>query len=268
MTRPFLLAVLACLGLGTAFYGSVYAFTSDVHLSEGLGALPLIAIHSLAEGIEKRSANAKKSNVYAKSYSFEKYMISWYWIVLVGIATIVAFANLISLFAGFVAFAASTGNDPKQFEAVLSGIILIPTVAFAYTLGRWAGVRSYRLGWILVIVYSVLGPAVMHVIDYLAADNATYQLFFGGRSKGFGLLAEQILAGVGLYGIPGLIGFWRGRLVQQDAYLTHLMKLLPRDTRDLVTSMIVEEVGRLPATTPQPAPNPAAEAAALGAPAS
>jgi hypothetical protein len=264
MNRPFLLAVASCLGLGAAFYGSVYVVTSDVHLSEGLGALPLIAIHSLAEGIEKRGANARKSNAYAKSYSFDKYMIRWFWILLVGVAAIVAMANLISLFAGLMLLAnASASNDARM--ATLGGIVLIPSVAFAYALGRWAGVRSQRGGWLLVFAYSALASALMHLSDYLFADNATFALFFGGQTKSLGVLANQIFAGVVLYGLPGLAGFWRGRRVQQDAYLAHLMRLLPRDTRELVTSMIVDEVGRLPTTPPKPAATAPAPAVALGA---
>jgi hypothetical protein len=261
MTRPFLLAVISCLGLGTIFYGSVYVFTSDVHLSEGLGALPLIAIHSLAEGIEKRSAGSKKSNIYAKHYSFDRFMVSWYWILFIGTATIVAFANLITLFAGSLTLAASSSIKSDQTLAVLGGIILIPTLAYAYTLGRWTGVRSRAGGWMLVIAYSVLGSAVMHVFDYLFTDNAIFQLLFGGRDKGLGLLAVQILGGAALYGAPGLIGFWRGRQAQQGEYVSHLIRLLPKDTRDVVTSMIVDEVGRLPATPPKPAPTSGAPAA-------
>jgi hypothetical protein len=263
MTRPFLLAVFSCLGLGAAFYGSVYAFTSDVHLSEGLGALPLIAIHGLAEGIERRSAGAKQSNVYAANYSFGKYMVSWYWIVLIGAATIVAFANLISLFGGFVAGAAQSAGDPQKMSMILSGVMLIPTLAFAYALGRWTGVRSYRGGWILVIAYTILGTVLVHGIDYLYTSDAVFQQMFGGHGKGLPFLADQILTGSLLFGLPGLVGFWRGRHAQQGAYVAHLLRLLPRETRDVVTSMIVDEVSRLPATPLKPAPG--AAVAGLGA---
>jgi hypothetical protein len=132
----------------------------------------------------------------------------------------------------------------------MGGVVVIPSLACGYVLGRWVGVRSYPGGWILVIVYCLLGSALIHGVDYLFADNATFRLMFGGHGKGLGLLADQTVSGAMLYGAPGLIGFWRGRMAQQDAYLTHLMNLLPRDTRDLVTSMVVDEVGRLPATTP------------------
>ena len=268
MSRPFLLAVFSCLGLGAALYGSVYIVTSDAHVSEGLGALPLIAIHSLAEGIEKRTANARKSNAYAKSYSLEKYMIRWYLILLGGAAAILAFSSFISMFAGALAGSASLASNPTAMRIMMGGIVLIPILAFGFALGRWVGVRSRPgNGWILVVAYSFLGSLAIHGLDYLVADNATFQLMFGEPSKSLGVLAYQTLGGAVMYGAPGLLGFWRGRHVQQDAYLAHLMKLLPRDTRDLVTSMIVDEVGRLPTTPPKPAAA-AAPAAALGAQAS
>ena len=161
---------------------------------------------------------------------------------------LLAYASLITLGVmnaiGFVAGAASAllgdGLDEANLRAVLPAVLLL-TLPVAYLTGRWLGVRSGRLGAVVVIATFVIVASVEQLVRwFVMSDEEFLQVF--GQGRELSTIILHWLSGIVFFSVIGLVGFWRGRRMRLMRYADYLLRKLPHSTRDTLLSLMRDEV--------------------------
>jgi hypothetical protein len=104
------------------------------------------------------------------------------------------------------------------------------------------GVRSGDKGiWISIVVFSLIVSAE-HLVRLFVLSKEVRETI--GATKP-AIAWIQWGAGLIIWNVIGLLGFWRGRRIQLRRYADYLLKKVTRATRGTVLSLLRDEVAAL-----------------------
>lgn len=128
------------------------------------------------------------------------------------------------------------------------GASIVSAVFVSYLVGRWIGVRA--------AARPILAAAVAVVIARLAGTVSDWILLPPDVRDQLGMTMETlpvvVMAGLLTWGIPALVGAWRGRAAREGAYLTYLVGRVTPRSRATVLEMVYEEAAQARTSSPPP----------------
>ncbi len=206
-----------------------------------LGAIPYV--HKQFERRAKSPILAFRRDAIV---TFDSFALPNYVLVVYG--TFVAFA-VSQVIGGFSVAIAESAATFEGMATPVAGLLSAPLQMFiVFAMGRWIGVRSGRLGVLIVLTVFVLSVSAEHILRLAYMDDRAFATAFGVDRTSMIMLA-QWGGGVVLWTIFGLLGFWRGRRRRLSQYADYLLRKLPPATRDTVLLLLREEVTRLSVTS-------------------
>ncbi len=242
-TMKLLMAVFgATLVMSLAIY-------STLRLGVGIGGesafevagFPLLASGHLYEGLERRLAKeGLLAGTDERLVDLAGFALKWYQFLPLAILLFLGAVNAISAYIAFAATA--TDND---FSLQLIGLLELPgNMGISFLIGRWLGSRSRSLP-------AGMGLFVIAVVLSLIADRTALILLAESDPGGVAgkAMAQwgsvQFFAlggvGVGVYGSMGCLGLWRGWRQKMTRYVSYLLKVIPKASRDTLVSLAFDE---------------------------
>lgn len=167
---------------------------------------------------------------------FRGFTLRWPVVAVLGGLTILGAAEFGSFVGGLLTAA---------IEGAL-GASIVTAVFASYLVGRWIGMRADARPFVAALVAVAIARVVGTVVDwiFLPADMR--------QQLGLTVEALPVLIIVGLvtWGIPAIIGAWRGRVAREGAYLTYLMSRVTPKSRTTVLEMVYEDAVKAAAAPP------------------
>lgn len=238
MKALFLAIAIGVAGVIAIFFGlSALAVPKEFATPASSVFLPAITfIHKrLDQLISKKpvAAFSHEKVVGLKEFELPGAVICFYGILLLVAATEVP-SGILGLIAGLADL------DEKAARIVIMSAVPIQYF-LGYLVARWIGVRSGSKGiWLVLVVFTTV-VSLDHLIR-LFLPKETRELL-GGFSPL--IMWVQWFGGVIVWNILGLLGFWRGRKIQQRRYADYLLGKLRGETRLTLLSMMRDEVAAM-----------------------
>jgi hypothetical protein len=239
-----------CFMTGILLFLISFFLSRNTELAEGIGALPILVSHHIAEHFEKSSENKISDVKYAQGLTFEKFLIPWYLMVIYATFSLWIMHG-VAAFVMVIAGSMLVNDDHSNIQRVYAAagiFIIIPACVAYFAIGRWIGLRGDKFAIYVLLAYPFLAELSFHGLDSFIStdDEIASELGMLGVKNKIGYLLFSTALGWLAAVLVGLIGFWRGRASRQTRYVSHLLKSLPKATRDVVASMLYDEVSRMP----------------------
>jgi hypothetical protein len=232
------LSVLIVLVLGGVLVGTLWSFEitreAVVPVVKGFPAA-IIAVHQLLQKSGSRlSLSARKRGVVSlHGYTMPVVMLALY-----GFLILLSASEL----AGFLtSAAASAAGVAAENAGPITFLAIIPAMIVAYFVGRWIGVRSESKGVLAVLAVVFFVPFIDLVVMLFLPQSSTPML---GERKVGALLILFLYSEI-IYGVPAVLGYWRGRVLQLSRYLAYLSRALPQESREALVNLASDEAKRL-----------------------
>lgn len=226
------LSVLIVLVLGTVLVATLSMFEITKEAAKPIvGGFPLAipAVHQLLQKSGSRlSLSARKRGVV----SFQGYTMPVVMVALYGFLILLSTSEMMGFLTGFAGAAAGVAAEKAFYINLLA---IIPEMIVAYFVGRWIGVRSKSKGLFATLAIAFFVP----FIDYAGA------ILLSITKATMGGFLVTLLIGVVKYGVPAVLGYWRGRVIQLSRYLAYLLRALPQESRDALVNLASDEAKRL-----------------------
>lgn len=234
----------------------VCAVLSGFVLTE-LGVAPTVAqtvatgmlalVPSLREACDRWRLRARPAS--ERIMPLAGFQLAWGWQLLYGLLLMFAGLQLASGIGGLAA--AVSGADEAGAGVIIMVVSAFVGIPVMFLGGRWIGRRSPSGRWWLPIVAVVLTRSAATAIDFAFVRPDAFENMFG-QTPSMTFAATQIGGGSLLFGVPALIGYWRGRRQHLATYLGYLLKRIDRETRTAIIALAYEEAAR--ERVPQNAP--------------
>jgi hypothetical protein len=209
-----------------------------------VGGLPLAipAVHQLLQKSGSRlSLSPKKRGVV----SFHGFTMPVVMLAIYGILVLTSVSFVGGFLTGFVAGAADVAPEKVL---IIGALTIIPQIIVAYFVGRWIGIRSQSKGLFAVLAVAFVVPLIDSLSILIVGQFMVQQKLVSSLPSGpaIGLyLLITLLVGVAKYGVPLVLGYWRGRVSQSSRYLVYLLRALPQESRDTLVNLASDEAKRL-----------------------
>jgi len=250
MGRALSMAIIICLGAAGLFFALVYTITRDATAAQGIGALPLLMIHPLAEQLKRGGTPGEKpSPEYVGGYTFHRFLIPWKQMIAYAAAAFYSLPLVLSFVVGFMVSASiGVGIYQDSTVAQIAGpvshmVVLALSMVGAFVIGRWIGVRAEEKGEMVILASVVIAMFATHLGNFILMDDAAFMTVFGTQ-KNLGFFIGTFFFGTVEFLVAGFLGYWRGRTVQRIEYARKLIGMLPRESREVVTEILADEASR------------------------
>lgn len=239
--KPLLLALVIVFAGVVVTFWLLSALSVPQGIAGSASSVFLGAISYVHKQLDIRSkrpipAFSKNKIVDLKEFILPNAVVFCYGLLL-GFAAIEGLGAFAGLIAGVF------DSQMKGNTVLMVSYVSLPLQMFcAFLVARWIGVRSGRKGiWFVIIVFSlaisadhllrifVLSKEVREALG--ATDPATAWMQWG--------------AGLIIWNVIGLLGFWRGRRIQLRRYADYLLTKVTSDTRGTVLSLLRDEVAAI-----------------------
>jgi hypothetical protein len=278
--NPYGLALAMTSIFGVILFAIIYFVSNDAHIAEGVGALPIVASHNVAEMLERRETRALVAlKGTAVIESVKTFAIGWPIIVVYGTLIIVAVDVITYAFVRtaneFFAVTDATVDWPTAIGAVLGAmphklvaglmhtdlhtpapvasavlwatefgllVATTPLKLFAgFLVGRWIGMRSRSGSWALMLAVAIIGALLLPLAMGIIAT--TWGGAPGNRYPVATVAALSISSAE--FALAGIVGVWRGHSRRLAGYMEYLLSVLPPESRETLVYLAYEEAKRV-----------------------
>jgi hypothetical protein len=246
--KPLLLALAIVFAGVVVTYWLLSALAVPQGIAGSASSIFLGAISYVHKQLDIRSkrpipAFSKDEIVNLKGFVLPGVVVLCYGLLL-GIAATEGVGAFSGLIAGVVG---SQLKDETVFKMV--SLMSLPLQMFCgYLVARWIGVRSGDKGiWFVIIVFS-LAISADHLLRVFVLSKELRETI--GATKP-AIAWMQWGAGLIIWNVLGLLGFWRGRRIQSRRYADYLLKKVTSETRGTVLSLLRDEVAAISLKTNQ-----------------
>jgi hypothetical protein len=249
--RYLVMAFGVTLGASVILFGVLNLLLGlDDHVAEGVAGLPFIASHHVCEMLEREHARRAPPEKRAESiYTFAGFAMSWKWAVILGTMTLFGVMELASGYAGMTV--ALIGSSEEMLVSKMAPITIPVVVVANYLVGRMIGTRCASHGLATIVLVGLIGSGITRVFDFSILSGSVLRTALGEPAT-LDVFLIAWLGGAALFWVPGFIGYRRGRRRRLGRYLTYLVGVLPKDTRETLVSLAYSEAQSLVSRTRRP----------------
>jgi hypothetical protein len=130
--------------------------------------------------------------------------------------------------------------------------ITIPVVVVAnYLVGRMIGTRCASHGLATIVIVGLAGSGITRLFDFSIVSGTELRTVLGEPAS-MEVFLVAWLGGAVLFWLPGFLGYWRGRRRRLARYLSYLVGVLPKGTRETLVSLAYSEAQSLASRARRP----------------
>ncbi|MCY4515588.1 MAG: hypothetical protein OXC69_10750 [Candidatus Tectomicrobia bacterium] len=240
--KQLAIAFFLVSGVAVISYLVLIHFSLSVHEASMISAVFLALTGPVHQTLKERSNRPRFTTEPTTPVTLAAYALPWHLLYVYGTLIFLAVTSLLSGFGGFLAAAAGIGRN--AFPVILTITGGLGGLFVAFLLGRWVGLRSGASptsGVLITMVALATALSVEKAFSFIVMPEDLFlQIYVAEPTPQ--LLLKGIAGGLLLYGIFGLLGYWRGRTIRAGNYLHFLLKRLPEETRRSLMALVYEEV--------------------------
>ena len=233
-----------CIAAFLAFctYVGLRLLNVEESIRSSLASLLFATVPSLHQMLKDRLWKLRISTQPRTTVSFGDFSLPWYVMWTYVALLFMAIMQLSNMAAGLLGADAGIPLSEMYVIFFFSGTIM--GVFFSFVFGTWIGVRcaGSNIVGMLVSVFAVASTVIVDRLlsYYILGSETDFVELYGERS--IANLTKGIFFGSALLVISAILGYWRGRVTRNKAYLQFLLNRLPRDTQDTVIELVYQEV--------------------------
>ena len=242
--KALVLSLVIVFGCVVATFAALSALNVPKELAGSASGIFLGVVPYVHRTLDRRSKQPTPALQRDSVLPLDDFALPYTILGVYGILVGIGVTQIISALGGIAGAMVAVGVAENHDAGIMPTAILVQLpsqLLVVYLVGRWIGVRSRPLGWVVATAVAFAVVGVEHVARLVWMTDAEFLELFG-QARTVGMVALQWLAGTVLFWCFATLGFWRGRRSRVFRYAEYLLRKLPPQTRDTVLALLRDEV--------------------------